>query len=122
MDKFNDILEKIEKMTALELNELIKAVEEKFGVSANMMMTASAGNDSTAKAEEKTTFNLELKSAGDAKIQVIKVVKEITGLGLKESQDLINSAPKIIKEGLSKADAEELKSKLEAVGAMVELK
>ena len=119
----NDIIEKIEKMTILEINELVKAMEEKFGVSANMMMSSGPAADAgEAKAEEKTSFGIELKAAGDAKIQVIKAIKEITGLGLKESQDIVNAAPKIVKEGLSKADAEEMKKKLEAVGAVVELK
>ena len=119
----NEIIEKIEKMTILEINELVKAMEEKFGVSANMMMSSGPAADAgEVKAEEKTAFALELKAPGDSKIQVIKAIKEITGLGLKESQDLVNAAPKIIKEGLSKTDAEEMKKKLEAVGAVIELK
>ena len=118
MEKFNDIIEKIEKMTVVELADLVKTLEEKFGVSA--AMPVAAGADGGA-AEEKTSFNVILKSAGDQKINVIKAVKEATGLGLKESKDIVDAAPKAVKEGLKKDEAEELKKKLEAVGAVVEL-
>lgn len=120
---FNDIIEKIEKLTVLELSELVKAMEEKFGVSAAMPMAVAAGaNGSEAGIEEKSTFTVELKAAGDQKIQVIKVLREAMGLGLKEAKDLADGAPKVVKEGLSKKDAEELKAKLEGAGGSVELK
>lgn len=122
-DKYNDILEKIEKMNVAEINELVKAIEEKFGVSAQMMMAAnSSGGGEADKMEEKSTFAVEIKDAGASKVQVIKAIKEITGLGLKESKDLVDAAPKVIKEGLNKADAEEMKKKLTDAGAVVELK
>jgi large subunit ribosomal protein L7/L12 len=122
MEKFNDIIEKIEKLTVVELAELVKTLEEKFGVSAAMPATAgpSTGSDQAA-AEEKTSFNVILKSAGDQKINVIKVVKEAAGIGLKEAKDIVDAAPKAVKEGLKKDEAEELKKKLEAVGAVAEL-
>ena len=119
MDKFNDIIEKVEKLTVVELSELIKALEEKFGVSAAMPMAAAGAG--AAVEEEKTSFDVILKAAGDQKIAVIKVVKEVTGLGLKEAKDLVDAAPKPVKQGLKKAEADELKAKLEAVGATVEL-
>lgn len=119
-EKFKDIIEKIEKLSVVELSELIKALEEKFGVSAAMSVAAGAGAAAGA-AEEKTSFNVVLKSAGDQKINVIKMVKEITGLGLKESKDLVDGAPKAVKEGMNKEDANEIKKKLEDVGAVVEL-
>jgi len=127
MEKFQDIIEKIEKMSVLELSELVKALEEKFGVSARAMAVAAApvaaaDGTGTGAAEEKTSFSVVLTAAGDQKIQVIKVVREITGLGLKESKDLVDGAPKVVKEGLSKEDADEMKKKLEAVGASVEIK
>ena len=122
MDKFNDIIEKVEKLTVLELSELVKAMEEKFGVSAAMPMAAAAGAGATEAAEAKTSFNVEIKAAGGQKIQVIKVLREVTGLGLKEAKDLVDAAPKVVKEGLSQKDADELKAKLEAAGATVELK
>jgi len=118
MEKFKDIIEKIEKLSVLELSELVKVLEEKFGVSASAIAVAGGA---TAAAEEKTSFNVLLKSAGDQKINVIKVVKEVTGLGLKEAKDIVDAAPKVVKEGLKKEDADELKKKLEAVGAVVEL-
>jgi large subunit ribosomal protein L7/L12 len=120
-EKFNDIIEKVEKMTVLELSELVKALEEKFGVSAAAMAVAGAGAAGGAAAEEKTAWTVVLKAGGDQKINVIKVVKEATGLGLKEAKDIVDGAPKNVKEGLKKEDAEELKKKLEAVGATVEL-
>ena len=115
------ILEAIENMKVLELNELVKAAEEKFGVSASapvMMAGAVAG----AAAEEKTEFDVILADAGASKVGVIKVVREITGLGLKEAKDLVEGAPQTVKEGVAKAEAEELKKKLEEAGASVELK
>ena len=115
-------VEEIKSMTVLELNELVKAIEEEFGVSAAApVMVAGAGAAAPA-AEEKTEFDVVLKSAGANKINVIKVVKEATGLGLKEAKAMVDEAPKTIKEGVSKDEAEELKKKLEEVGAKVELK
>lgn len=124
MDKAQ-IIEAIEQMNVLELAELVKELEEKFGVSAAApvaVAAAPAAGGEAAAAEEKTEFDVVLTSFGDAKMAVIKAVKEITGLGLKESKELVESAPKAIKEGVSKADAEEIKTKLEAAGASVELK
>ncbi len=120
MEKYNDIIEKVEKLTVLELSELVKALEEKFGVSAAAMAVAGAGAGAAA-AEEKTAWNVILKSGGEQKINVIKVVKEATGLGLKEAKDIVDGAPKPVKEGLKKEEAEELKKKLEEAGATVEL-
>lgn len=115
-------VEEIESMTVLELNELVKAIEEEFGVSAAApVMVAGAGAAAPA-AEEKTEFDVVLKSAGANKINVIKVVKEATGLGLKEAKAMVDEAPKTIKEGVSKDDAEALKTKLTEAGAEVELK
>lgn len=122
MEKFQDIILKIEKMTVAELAELIKALEQKFGVSAAAPVAAAgvaAGGE--AAAEEKTAWNVLLKTAGGQKIQVIKVLKDALGIGLQESKTLADAAPKVVKEGLKKEDAEELKKKLEAVGATVEL-
>jgi len=122
-NKFDEIIEKIEKLSALELSELVKALEEKFGVSAAMPMgaAASASAEASADKEEKTSFDVILKVVGDQKINVIKAVKEAAGIGLKEAKDLVDAAPKPIKQGLKKAEADELKAKLEAVGATVEL-
>jgi large subunit ribosomal protein L7/L12 len=120
-----EIVEKIEKLTLLEAVELKKALEEKFGVTAAapvMMGAVSAAAAPAAVAEEKTEFNVELKSAGAQKINVIKVVRAATGLGLKEAKDLVDGAPKTVKESLSKDDAEKLKKELEEAGATVELK
>ena len=115
-------VEEIKSMTVLELNELVKAIEEEFGVSAAApVMVAGAGAAAPA-AEEKTEFDVVLKSAGANKINVIKVVKEATGLGLKEAKEVVDSAPKAVKSGVSKEEAEELKTKLEAEGAKVTLK
>ena len=114
-------VEEIKSMTVLELNELVKAIEEEFGVSAAPVMVAGAGAAAPA-AEEKTEFDVVLKSAGANKINVIKVVKEATGLGLKEAKAMVDEAPKTIKEGVSKDDAEALKTKLTEAGAEVELK
>lgn len=124
--KFKDLVKQIEELNVLDLAELVKILEEKFGVSGAMPMMAMPGQ-AGAGAEagpvaEKTSFDLELKSVGEQKIAVIKVVKEITGLGLKEAKDIAEAAPKILKTGLKKEDAEELRKKLEAAGAMVELK
>lgn len=122
MEKFQDIIEKVEKLTVIELAELVKTLEEKFGVSAAMPTAAApAFAEAAAGKEEKTSFNIVLKAGGDQKINVIKIIKEATGLGLKESKDIVDSAPKTIKEGLKKEDAEELKKKLEAVGAVAEI-
>mgnify|MGYP001558070661 FL=1 len=121
--KFKEIVEKVEQMSVLDLSELVKVLEKKFGVSAAMpMMAAVAPADGEAAKEEKTSFNVELKAAGGQKIQVIKAVREATGLGLKEAKDLVDAAPKTVKEGLKKEEAEELKKKLEAAGATVEIK
>ena len=120
MEKFNDIISKVESMSVLELSELVKALEEKFGVSAAAM--AVAGPAAGAVAEEKTAWDVVLTNGGEQKINVIKIVKEATGLGLKESKDLVDGAPKDVKKGLKKEEAEELKKKLEEAGAVVELK
>jgi len=125
-EKFKKLVEEIEKMTVMDLSELVKVLEEKFGVSAMsampMMAGGAAGGGEAVEKAEKTAFNVELKAAGDQKIQVIKIVGEISGLGLKESKAIVDGAPKIIKENLKKEDAEELKARLEAVGATIELK
>jgi large subunit ribosomal protein L7/L12 len=113
----------LDSMTVLELNDLVKAIEEKFGVSAAAMSApAAAGGAAAAVVEEKTEFNVMLMDAGANKVSAIKAVREITGLGLKEAKDLVEAAPKAVKEGLSKADAEAAKKKLEDAGAKVELK
>ncbi|MFR7762379.1 MAG: 50S ribosomal protein L7/L12 [Eubacterium sp.] len=118
-----EIIEVIKGLTVLELNDLVKACEEEFGVSAAAgVVVAAAGGDAAGAAEEKDEFNVELTSAGASKVKVIKVVREITGLGLKEAKEVVDGAPKVIKEGVSKAEAEEIKAKLEAEGASVELK
>ncbi len=124
MANLENIVEEVSKLSALELSDLVKKIEEKFGVSAAMpVMAAAAGAGDAGEAkEEKSTFNVELKAGGDQKIAVIKVLREAIGLGLKEAKDLVDAAPKMVKEGLDKAAAEELKTKLEAVGATVELK
>lgn len=123
MDK-TQFIEQVEKMSVAELNELVKALEEKFGVSAAAMAVAGPGAGATdaGPAEEKDSFTVVLKSAGDAKIQVIKALREITGLGLKEAKDIADKAGATVKENVKKADADEMKSKLESVGATVELK
>ncbi|MDD2647043.1 MAG: 50S ribosomal protein L7/L12 [Patescibacteria group bacterium] len=124
MDKFKDLMEQIEKMTVLELSEFVKALEEKFGVTAQapMMMAAAGPAAAAAPAEEKTSFNIELTESGANKIGVIKVIREVTALGLKEAKDLVDGAPKMVKEGADKTEAEEMKKKLEAAGAKVTLK
>ena len=124
----DEIVEAISNLSVLELSELVKAVEEKFGVKAAAAAVAVAGPAAGgaaaggAAAEEKTEFTVVLKSAGDKKIQIIKVVRELTGLGLKEAKDLVEGAPKTLKDGVAKAQAEEWKKKLEADGAAGELK
>ena len=115
-----DMIEEIKKMTVVELADLVKAIEEEFGVSAAAVAAPAAGAAGAA-AEEKTSFNVVLKDTGANKIQVIKVVRDATGLGLKEAKDLVDGAPKTVKEGASKEEAEELKAKFEAAGAVVEL-
>ena len=117
-----DILGAVEKMSVMELVELIKAVEEKFGVSAAAQVSVAAAAGPAAAAEEKTEFTVVLKVAGDKKVNVIKAVREITGLGLKEAKDMVDGAPSTVKEGISKADAEKAKKTLEEAGATVELK
>ena len=118
-----EMIEAIKELSVLELNELVKACEEEFGVSAAAgVVVAAAGGDAAGAAEEKDEFNVELTSAGASKVKVIKVVREITGLGLKEAKEVVDGAPKVIKEGVSKAEAEEITAKLEAEGACVELK
>ena len=114
----------LDSMTVMELNDLVKAIEEKFGVSAAAMAApaAAGGGGGAAAAEEKTDFNLVLAEAGANKVSVIKAVREITGLGLKEAKDLVDGAPKVVKEGMPKADAEAAKKKLEEAGAKAELK
>ncbi len=126
MEKFDAIIKEIEKLNALELSELVKALEEKFGVSAAMPMAMaaapSAGGDTGAGAEAKTAFNVVLANGGDQKIQVIKVVRELTGKGLKEAKDLVDGAPQVVKENVPQAEAEDIKKKLEEAGAKVEIK
>ena len=116
------MIEEIKGMTVLELSELVKAIEEEFGVSAAATAVAVAGPAAAAAEEEKSEFDVILKEVGENKMGVIKAVKEITGLGLKESKDLVDNAPKPIKEGASKADADEIAKKLQDAGATVELK
>ncbi len=124
-EKFKDIVEKVEKMSVLDLSELVKVLEEKFGVSAQAVAVAApvaGGAGGEEAAEEKTSFNVELKNAGEQKIQVIKALRDSLSLGLKEAKDLADKAPIIVKEGVDKKGAEELKAKLEEAGAVVELK
>ena len=118
-----ELMEAIKELTVLELNELVKACEEEFGVSAAAgVVVAAAGGTEAAQAEEKTEFDVELTEVGPNKVKVIKVVREATGLGLKEAKDLVDGAPKVVKEGASKEEAEGVKAKLEAEGAKVTLK
>ncbi len=121
MDK-NQIIEAIKNMTVLELNELVKACEEEFGVSAAAPVAVAVAGAAGAAAEEKTEFTVVLKAAGAEKIKVIKAVREITGLGLKEAKDLVDGAPQNVKENIDKAEAEQIKAALEEAGAEVELK
>ena len=120
--KFKDIIEKIEAMSVLELSDLVKVLEEKFGVSAQAVAVAAAPAAGGAAVEEKSSFNIELKETGAQKIQVIKVLREALGLGLKEAKDMTDKAPIIVKEGVDKKTADELKAKLEAAGGVVVLK
>ena len=117
-----EFIDAIKELSVLELNDLVKACEEEFGVSAAAGVVVAAAGGEAAAAEEKDEFDVELVSAGAAKVKVIKVVREVTGLGLKEAKALVDEAPKVIKEGASKAEAEEIKTKLEAEGAEVNLK
>ncbi len=122
-EKITNMIEEIKALTVLELNELVKAIEEEFGVSAAAPVAVMAGGAApAAAAEEKTDFDVVLAEVGPNKINVIKVVREITGLGLKEAKDLVDGAPKSLKEGASKDEAESIKAKLEEAGAKVELK
>jgi large subunit ribosomal protein L7/L12 len=124
-EKFKPLVEQIEKMSVLELSELVKVLEEKFGVSAAapmMAMAAVQGGGEAEEAEAKSEFDVELVAPGDAKINVIKAVREITGKGLKEAKDMVDAAPKVIKEKAPKAEADEIKKKLEDAGATVNLK
>ena len=117
-----DIIQAIKEMSVLDLNELVKACEEEFGVSAAAAVVAGGAVAGAAAAEEKTEFDVVLTSAGDNKIKVIKAVREMTGLGLKEAKEIVDGAPKTLKEGVSKDEASEMKAKLEEVGAAVEVK
>ena len=121
-EKITALVEEIKVMSVLEVAELVKALEEEFGVSAAAPVAVVAADGGAAAAEEKTEFDVELTSAGDSKINVIKAVREITGLGLKEAKELVDGAPKMVKTGVSKDEAESIKAKLEEVGAKVELK
>ncbi len=119
-----ELIDAIKELTVLELNDLVKACEEEFGVSAaaGVVVAAAAGGDAGAAAEEKDSFDVELTEVGGEKVKVIKVVREVTGLGLKEAKDLVDGAPKMVKEGASKDEANDIKAKLEEVGAKVTLK
>ena len=118
-----ELIDAIKELTVLELNDLVKACEEEFGVSAAAgVVVAAAGGDAAGAAEEKDSFDVELSDVGAEKVKVIKVVREVTGLGLKEAKDLVDNAPKTIKEGASKDEANDIKAKLEEVGAKVTLK
>lgn len=126
-EKFKDIVEKVEKMSVLDLSELVKVLEEKFGVSAQQMMAmpmaGGAGEAGQGGADAGPSLKkVELKEAGDQKVQVIKVLREALGLGLKEAKDLVDAAPKVVKEGVKQEEADDLKGKLEAAGAKVEIK
>jgi large subunit ribosomal protein L7/L12 len=121
MSKFDSFMADLESASVLELNDLVKAIEEKFGVSAAAVAAAGPAAAGPA-AEEKTTYNVELKDAGATKIAVIKIVKEVLALGLKEAKDLVDAAPSMLKEGMKKEEAEEVKKKIEEAGGKVELK
>jgi large subunit ribosomal protein L7/L12 len=121
MEKYKDLLDKIGEMKVVELAEFVKAMEEKFGISAAMPVMAAGVAAAGGEAEEKTAWKVVLKDGGSQKIQVIKVLREVTGLGLKEAKDMVDAAPKTVKEGLKKDEAEDLKKKLEAAGATAEL-
>ena len=116
-----EMIEEIKKMTVVELADLVKAIEEEFGVSAVAAAAPAVGGAAAGAAEEKSSFDVVLKDAGDQKIKVIKVVRDATGLGLKEAKELVDGAPKTVKEGVSKDEAEELKAKFSEVGAVIEL-
>ena len=120
MEKIEKLLEEIDSLTVIELSELVKGIEEKYGVSAAAVAAPAAGG-AAAAAEEKTNFDVVLKETGANKIAVIKVVRDVTGLGLKEAKDLVEGAPKTVKEGAEKAEAEEIKAKFIEAGAVVEL-
>ncbi len=120
-EKTDKMLEEIDTLTVVELSELVKGIEEKYGVTAAAVAAPAAGAGAGEAAAEKSEFNVVLKDAGDQKIKVIKVVRDATGLGLKEAKDLVDGAPKTVKEGASKEEAEELKAKFSEVGAIVEL-
>ena len=120
-EKTDKMLEDIDALTVVELSELVKGIEEKYGVSAAAVAAPVAGGAAAGAAEEKSEFNVVLKDAGANKIQVIKVVRDATGLGLKEAKDLVDGAPKAVKEGVKKEEAEELKAKFEEAGATIEL-
>ena len=120
-EKTDKMLEEIDSLTVIELSELVKGIEEKYGVSAAAVAAPVAGGAGAAAAEEKTSFDVVLKEAGANKIQVIKVVRDATGLGLKEAKELVDGAPKTVKENVSKDEAEELKAKFTEVGAVIEL-
>jgi len=122
MSKFDSFLKELESASALELNELVKAIEEKFGVSAAAMAATPVSGAAAAPADEKSEFTVVLASAGEQKIAVMKIVKEVLGLGLKEAKDLVDGAPATLKEGMKKAEAEEVKKKIEEAGGKVELK
>ena len=123
MEKIEKLIEEIDALTVVELNDLVKAIEEKYGVSAVAAAAPVAGGAAAGEAAaEKTSFDVVLASAGDQKIKVIKVVRDATGLGLKEAKDLVDGVPKTVKEGVSKEEAEDLKAKFTEVGAVVELK
>ena len=117
-----EFIEAIKELSVLELNDLVKACEEEFGVSAAAGVVVAAAGGEAAAAEEKTEFDVELTEVGPNKVKVIKVVREVTGLGLKEAKEMVDGAPKVVKEGASKAEAEDIKTKLEAEGAKVNLK
>src|SRR3989338_6889838 len=119
-EKYADLIAQIEKLTVVELADLVKVLEEKFGISAAAPM-AAGGGAAAGPAEEKTSFNVMLKASGEQKLNVIKAVREVTTLGLKEAKDLVDGAPKMVKEGLKKEGAEEMKKNLEAAGATVEI-
>ena len=122
MEKIEKLIEEIDALTVVELADLVKAIEEKYGVSAVAAAAPAAGAVAGAAAEEKSSFDVVLTEAGDQKIKVIKVVRDATGLGLKEAKELVDGAPKTIKEGVAKEEAEELKAKFTEIGAVVDLK
>ena len=121
MEKIEKIIEEIDALTVVELNDLVKAIEEKYGVSAVAAAAPAAAGAAAGAAEEKTSFDVVLTEAGDQKIKVIKVVRDATGLGLKEAKELVDGAPKTVKENVSKEEAEDLKAKFTEVGAVIEL-